>query len=235
MKKAFVPICLYNNGFFLKGENLRFFLYIFSDYDEIMFVIVDRLYGNNLLIKNKVHNLEEAITSYNKRGGDIYSFTNKIVNEYMATYKLPPRIQIVRWDNIASDELYISLKKDIELKFADNLFLSHYSNMFIVNNLKKMTSLITDDKFRLEYDYLFSEIAMSIYMTEFLGYTNEVWEKPQDLTLPDPINVLYSNEKETLYSILKKESSFRVQSYLSEIINNYIKCFESDNSIDLKM
>ena len=70
--KAFIPICLYSNGFFLVKENVRKLLREYCTYEEILFVIVDKLYGNNLLIKDKVSTKEEAQKAYEKRGTDIF-------------------------------------------------------------------------------------------------------------------------------------------------------------------
>ena len=97
--------------------------------------------------------------------------------------------------------------------------------MFIVHNLTKMTNRITPSKIELERDYLFGEIAMSIYLTEILGYNNEFWEKPQSEYLPDPLDILYNEERESLSCIIDNKESIRVQQYLSPIFNKYIERF----------
>ena len=66
---------------------------------------------------------------------------------------------------------------------------------------------------------------MSIYLTEILGYENELWEKPLSEYLPDPLDILYNEEKESLTYILNNKHSIRVQQYLSPIINKYIERF----------
>lgn len=223
MKKAFVPVCLYSNGFFLIKENIRFFLHIFSDYDELLFVVVDRLYGNNLLIKEKVISKEEAIKAYRKRGADIYSLLNNSIQERGSVESSKVNITIKLWDDIAENEIeYKKLKSKTITEFESNPVLNYYSNAFIFHNLKLMTPNITKYKKQLEHDYLFSEIAMSIYLTEFCGYTDEVWERAPKSSLPDPIDILYKNEKDSLDLILGHSYSNRKQLYLNDIIDSYL-------------
>ncbi len=224
MKKAFVPVCLYSNGFFLIKENIRFFLHIFSDYDEILFVIVDRLYGNNLLIKEKVTNEEDAFMAFTKRGADIYSLLNNSIQEQGKIELSKTKITIKKWDEIAEKESdYKILKSRIIDVFDSNPVLDHYSTAFILNNLKILTNNnITEYKKQLEHDYLFSEIAMSIYLTEYCGYTDEIWERAPKTNLPDPIDILYNSEKVSLYLILGHRNSTRKQLYLNDIIDSYL-------------
>ncbi|MDO5527413.1 MAG: hypothetical protein Q4F85_15170 [Prevotella sp.] len=225
MKKAFIPICLYTNGFFLVKENLRFFLHIFSDYSELLFVIVDKLYGNNLLIKDKATDPEDAKRNYEKRGLHIFSHVRNTIQDYIKSHNSYTKYHIVRWNDIANRQEYTEIKQRAIEIFNTNLNLRYYSNMFIIHNLKRMTDKITQRKIELEHEYLFEEIAMSIYLTEFLEYDHEIWEKPQSEYLPDPIDILYNEERESLYLLLEKEYSIRSQYYLAPIINKYLDRF----------
>jgi len=47
-----------------------------------------------------------------------------------------------------------------------------------------------------EREYLLSEICMSTYCTEVLGFSHEVWERPPALGAPDPLKTLYENRPE---------------------------------------
>jgi hypothetical protein len=225
MKKAFVPICLYSNGFFLVKDNLRFFLHVFSDYSELLFVIVDKLYGNNLLIKDKVLDVEQAEKAYKERGEHIFSHVKNTIRDYAESHHIQTKYQICRWNDIADRKDYVKLLNKVLSVFDSNLNLKYYSDMFIVHNLTKMTNIITPSKIELERDYLFGEIAMSIYLTEILGYNNEFWEKPQSEYLPDPLDILYNEERESLSCIIDNKESIRVQQYLSPIFNEYIERF----------
>jgi len=229
MKRAFVPICLYSNGFFLIKENLRFFLHVFSDFSEILFVVVDKLWGNNLLIKDKVKSEEEAENAYQERGKDIFCHVKNTIQDYLSSHHTQTSYQVVRWNELANRQDYVELREKIEQVFNSNLHLKHYSDMFVIHNLKKITHSITDEKIILEHDYLFAEITMSIYLTECLGYEFELWEKPQCEDLPDPLDILYKKEKESLSTILCNKYSIRQQHYLSPIINEYLDRFKVEN------
>ena len=231
MKRAFVPICLYTNGFFLIKENLMFFLHLFSDFSEIIFVVVDKLWGTDLLIKNKVGSEDEAISAYQKRGEDVYHHIKNTIQDYLSCHNANTNYLVFRWNEVAQRQEYIELLQRIEFVFDNNIFLKRYSDMFIINNLRKMTPNITERKIELEHDYLFAEITMSLYLTEFMEYGYEIWEKPQSEDLPDPLFVLYSKEKESLSTILGNKLSIREQLYLSPILNEYINQLadETDN------
>lgn len=214
--KAFVPVCLYSNGFFLVKENVRKFLRYYSNYDEILFVVVDRLYANNLLIKGKVDSEDVAKRAYKKRGDDIYFLVQRCVREHVSIKKPSTIYTIKHWDEIAETKEYLSLKERIVCEFEKNNALKEYCSIFINQNLSKMTNHITLDKIQLEHDYLFSEITMSIFLTEFCGYSDEIWEKPQSESMVDPIDILYHDEQDSLRNILSVNKSKRNQLYITQ-------------------
>lgn len=222
MRRAFVPVCLYSNGFFLIKENIKFFLHVFSDYDEILFVVVDKLYGHNLLIKEKVACIEDATQAYQKRGKDIYSLLSNTIKEYNATNLTNSKIIIKLWKDFDEVDDYKLLKQKIIHVFDSNPNLHKYCEAFILHSLELMTNHITSYKKHLEHDYLFSEIAMSIYLTEFCGFSDEVWERPQSPTIPDPLDLLYRSEKNSLHLILSRVDSSRRQLYLKDVIDTYL-------------
>ena len=94
--------------------------------------------------------------------------------------------------------------------------------------------IFTDEKIKFEHDYLFAEITMSIYLTEYMGFGYEIWEKPQSEDLPDPLDILYRKEKESLATILCGKPSIRKQQYLSPILNEYLDRFKDVTEEDIK-
>lgn len=216
--KAFVPVCLYSNGFFLIKEQVYKFLHYYSSYEEILFVIVDKLYGINLLIKDKLNNSDDVQKAYEKRGRDIYYLVENCIRNHTIKKKSKTNYIIKYWNELAYTQEYISLKNSIISEFNSNINLKRISNRFIENNLVRMTDSVNAEKKRLEHDYLFSEIAMSIYLTEFCGYYDEIWEKKTNNPQEDPIGFLYRNEPESLIKIIGKKIGKRHQLYLSSFI-----------------
>jgi len=212
--KAFVPICLYSNGFFLIKEHVNKFLRYYTNYEEILFVIVDRLYGHNLLIRNRVSTNESARKAFEKRGQDIFFLISNCVQKYVLVNKPATKYEIKRWDEIAETCEYLSLKKKIISEFDKNTNLKNHSERFIKENLTRMVNEIDLGKIVLEHDYLFSEITMSVYLTEFCGFTDEIWERPQRDSLQDPIDVLYREETEILKRIIGKKDYQRNLLYI---------------------
>lgn len=216
--KAFVPICLYSDGFFLEKENLKFFLHTFRDYNEILFLIVDTLYGINLLIKEKVKDEKEGNTSADKRGGDILNYTNNTIKDYYFHHTDQEQIiTVLRWDDFAKKEDFKLLYKNISSCIKGNHKLNSYCEDFIHYNLERLTKNINQEKLLLEEKYLFSEITMSILLTEFKGFNTEVWEKPPNPDMVDPINILYTKSKQVLKKIIKKDKLEREQIYLKDL------------------
>ena len=218
MKKAFVPICLYCNGFFLIKEQVLKFLRYYSYYDEILFVIVDKLYGINLLIKEKVCSIEAAHKAYEKRGQDIFFLIQNCIRNFISIDKPSTNFIIKKWNELAETSDYVDLKNTIISEFKNNVVLNKHCEKFIEENLARVTNRIDVEKKCLEHEYLFSEVAMSIYLTEFCGYTDEIWEKKQADSMEDPINLLYRNENESLNRIIGKKVGKRCQLYLSSMI-----------------
>jgi len=213
--KAFVPVCLYSNGYFLVKENVRRFLSEQSSYDEMLFVVVDALYGINLLIKDMVKTREEAVAACEKRGYDIFHLLQKCIRTHVMSSKSNTSYLIKRWNEIAESEEYIDFREHVIVECRKSAIMSDYCKRFINSNLWRMTKHLTHAKELQEADYLFSELAMSLYLTEFRGYTNEIWERPQDISLPDPITVLYEKDLPTLKTLIGKAESERRQLYIN--------------------
>jgi len=49
-----------------------------------------------------------------------------------------------------------------------------------------------------ELEYLLSEVCMSVYCTEVLGYWEEIWERPPPGDVPDPLKLLYTDHPEII-------------------------------------
>ena len=148
MKKAFVPICLYSNGFFLVKDNLRFFLHVFSDYSELLFVIVDKLYGNNLLIKDKVLDVEQAEKAYKERGEHIFLHVKNTIQDYAESHHVQTKYQIYRWNDIADRKDYDFMKHTLKTYPTSAQIL--LSPMFDKNNKnvigKELADWVLKDK-----------------------------------------------------------------------------------------
>ena len=186
------------------------------------------MWGDNLLIKDKVETESKAETAYQERGIDIYYHVKKTIHDFETCHNVKTNYLVFRWNELSKRQDYIELRQKIEQEFNRNLHLKYYCDLFIIHNLRKMTPIITDKKIELEHNYLFAEITMSIYLTEYLGYSCEIWEKPQSEDLPDPLDILYKKEMRSLSTILCNKPSIRQQHYLSQILNEYLDRFKDE-------
>jgi hypothetical protein len=65
-----------------------------------------------------------------------------------------------------------------------------------------------------EREYLLSEICMSAYCTEMLGYWMEVWERPPAPDVPDPLKLLYADRRDLIEHVTGR-SARRVLDFLN--------------------
>lgn len=234
MKKAFVPICLYSDGFFLKKENLKYFLYSYSDYSEILFLIVDKLYAYNLLIKEKALNHDIAERMAIKRGKDVHSCVKNTMINFAATNpNISPKMTVAYWDDFSKLPEYLNIYNKIRKSFQIDQRLKTYCDNFVNYNLHFLTQIIDQDKINLERKYLFGEIAMSLFISEILGYNNEVWEKHPNPEMVDPINLLYTQETETLKKILNLNRVSRNQLFVSDMFGSN-KLFDFKSEVEMR-
>lgn len=218
--KVFVPICLYRDGFFLDKENLRYFLHSFTDFSEIVFLIVDSLYANDLIIKDKAKDDIEAKFIANKRGQELLVYVENVTTSFVKrSNKISKRYKIVRWDDFASLGQYKNLYNKFSTEIKNDIEFMSYCDEFVMYNLKKLTTSISQHKIELEREYLFGEIVMSIYISELLGFGTTIWEKTPHPEMIDPINILYSKKSDLLFRILQTKNYLRKQIYLNEIFD----------------
>jgi len=76
-------------------------------------------------------------------------------------------------------------------------FLARAIEEFIDRRVKRFGAGSDPDwEHEHERDYLLSEVCMSVYCREVLGFCNEVWERPPAPEIPDPLKLLYAHRPE---------------------------------------
>ena len=88
-------------------------------------------------------------------------------------------------------------------------FLARAIEEFIDRRVKRFGAGSDPDwEHEHERDYLLSEVCMSVYCREVLGFCNEVWERPPAPEIPDPLKLLYAHRPRTGPSGLRAGRSF---------------------------
>jgi hypothetical protein len=98
-----------------------------------------------------------------------------------------------RWNGIAGDSQFATLYAGIEHCFTNSPELKKIADEFAAFQGHRTGWNMNDETRLLEQKYLFSEVAMSIFMTECRGFCCEVWERDPAGPGPDPLGYLYSN------------------------------------------
>jgi hypothetical protein len=103
------------------------------------------------------------------------------------------RGRIVYWDEIAGTERFTDFAKRMRDKFLAEKSLSTSLDEFVSRRVKRFGLGFPERERNHEQEYLLSEVCMSVYCTEVLGYRVEIWERPPAPDVPDPLKLLYDS------------------------------------------
>jgi len=197
----FIPICLYSNTFYRKKENIK---YLFSKYiqtsESALVVICDSLHAYNLIIRGSCSTIDEAFERAKRQGENLLSMIRNVQKKFTEVDNL----WIAMWNEITTQNKYLEIlqnlksivEQDKELEAVVNKFITLYVRKFRWN---------PSEATKWEERYLLEEVTMSIYVTEILGYSRELWEKAPEPDFPDPIGYLYQNRSELIQRLVGKK------------------------------
>jgi len=198
-RAIFIPICLYATSFYYQKRNIEILYsnYI-SKYSRCLIVIADDLRAYNLIIKNEEENITDALVKARQKGNEIKNLVIHSLNQKEGT-----EIVIKKWRDFMDKPEFIAIKDIVNNEINSNNVFNNVVHEFILFNLRKFEVQEVLESRYFEHQYILEEIAMSIYATEILGYSTELWEKAP-IDSPDPIKFLYENSTEIVKRITNK-------------------------------
>lgn len=165
--KAFYPISLGNHYYtnnVLTGIKDR----VSINFQENMLVICDHL----------------RYLSYKMRGIDTDIIEKKIVNEVSQFQKTlkncgydSSRITIENMSSLICSEIYLKIERGIFKLIKDEEQVFDYLNELSMFTLDKFEGSEIRNNIDVQIQYFVSETAMSIYVTECLGFENEYYKQ----------------------------------------------------------
>lgn len=169
-----------------------------SQFDRTLIVIADDLRAYNLIIKNEETSIDEALVKARQKGDEILNLVSKTIG-----IADNPNIVIKKWKDIMEIEDFLKIKNVVNTTINSHEEVKAVVHDFILFNLRKFDVEADLESRYYENQYIVEEIAMSIYATEILDYSTELWEK-SPVDSPDPIKFLYDNSTDIVKHITNK-------------------------------
>jgi hypothetical protein len=192
--RYYVPVCLYPHTKYRTKAGATFLFERFlADSEQYLIVIADRLYALDRLVTGRYWNYDSVFIKARREAGEVMSLFERIAKRAGAARNG----KIVYWDDIAAGEAF--------KRFAGGVRTELSANAALLSSLEAFVKLRVDrfgmgsdhaKEAEFEREYLLSEVAMSMYCTEVLGFSTEVWEKPVSQGVPDPLGLIYSEHRD---------------------------------------
>jgi hypothetical protein len=124
--------------------------------------------------------------------------------------------EIVYWDQVADSDNYKRFSARMRSVFLSEKTLASELRKFVKLRVDRFgLGAEPDREADFEREYLLSEVCMSVFCTEVLGYCHEIWERPPAPQIPDPVKLLY-NRFADVVMLATSRPTRRVLSFLYE-------------------
>jgi hypothetical protein len=201
--RYFIPICLYPHTTYRTRVGLEA---LFSKYaldrHQHLIVIADRLLALDRLVSGR-YALQSSVFRKARREAEQI---RKLVRNVAFGAKAASVGRIAFWDEVADCPHFENFSNRLgSLALADELLAGKIAGFVNARVARFGVGAVPDREQHWEQQYLLSELCMSVFCTEMLGYSLEVWERPPAPEAPDPLKVLYTER-----SALVAEATGRV-------------------------
>jgi hypothetical protein len=188
--RYFVPVCLYPHTNYRTNSGATA---LFEKYElrshEYLIVVADRLLVLDRLVTGRYWTVNSAIQKVRQEAKQIMSLIKR------ASYKAQAQAngKIVFWDAIAETGQFLAFAQCLRGSVLADQMLSGTIEEFVERRVRRFGLGNSPDRERqYEREYLLSEVCMSVFCTEVLGFWIEVWERPP-AEMPDPLRLLYDS------------------------------------------
>ena len=211
-RRYFIPVCLYPHTRYRTRSGLcELFRKYQLNRNSYLIVIADRLLGLDRLVTGRFWTEAGAFLRARREATQVYHLIRKTAiragNEETG--------QICYWDDISNMKDFQIVYSDIESFSENHPKFGRTVSDFVSERICRFGLSKSSREYAWEFDYIVSEIAMSVYCTEILSYTTEVWEKRVEDSGLDPIETLYEDFSDDLRGILNVDKLRRSASFLS--------------------
>ena len=192
--RYFIPICLYPHTKYrtCAGVAALFQKYELSSH-EYLIVVADRLLVLDRLVSGRYWSLASTIAKARREAEQIV----KLIKRISHRMKAQSGGKIAYWDEVAETAEYHAFGDALRQQILDDDLLARTIDEFIIRRVTRFGLGSAPEQERdHEREYLLSEVCMSVFCTEVLGFSNEVWERPPAPGVADPLKALYQKRPE---------------------------------------
>ena len=209
--RYYIPVCLYPHTKYRTAAGLTalFRKFSLSEHDYLI-VVADRLLALDRLVTGRYWTINSAHNKASREASQIVSLIRRMAVKAGAM----GRGEISRWDDIATTSEYLEFTKRLQHGVLNDQMLSNAIEAFVERRVTRYGLGAFPEKERdYEREYLLSEVSMSVFCTERLGFSTEVWERPPLADAPDPLKLLYRERREIVSEVTGRPAT-RVLTFL---------------------
>ena len=205
------PVCLYPHTKY-RTENgvIQLFREFDFGHNDYLIVIADRLSALDSLVTGRYASKQAVFSKARKDAKQVFQLIKRVAREMRAQ----GQGKLVYWDDIGQTDAFTKFSTRIREGFLGEGLLADALEKFVVKRVVRFGLGGSPAREREhEREYLLSEVSMSVYCTEVLGYSHEIWERRPANDLPDPIKLLYDERPEVVVAAVGHPTR-RSQHYL---------------------
>ena len=192
--RYFVPVCLYPHTKYRTHGGVTA---LFEKYElrshEYLIVVADRLLVLDRLVTGRYWTIDSAVIKARQEATQILNLIKR------TSHKAGAHAQgrIVYWDAVAETAGFSEFAGRLRTEVMADPLLASAIEKFVERRVERFGLGSAPEREReYEREYLLSEVCMSVFCTEVLGYWSEVWERPPAPEIPDPLKLLYDERPE---------------------------------------
>jgi tRNA-dependent cyclodipeptide synthase len=209
--RYFIPVCLYPHTKYRTNAGVKelFEKYALRDHDHLV-VVADRLLVLDRLITGRYWTVSSAANKAKQEAKQIL----RLIKRMSSRAGAQARGTILCWDEIAATPRYSDFAQHLQQAVLADQMLAEAIQAFVERRVERYGLGASPERERdYEREYLLSEVSMSVYCTEVLGFSNEVWERPPQADVPDPLKLLYDARHEVITHMTGRPTT-RILSFL---------------------
>jgi hypothetical protein len=189
--RYFIPVCLYPHTRYRTraGVSDLFGKYQLGSHEHLI-VVADRLLVLDRLVTGRYWTVNSAVLKAKQEAEQIL----KLIRRTSCRAGAQQAGRVVCWDEIAESAAYSEFAPRLRNAVLADGLLARAIEEFVEGRVERYGLGSAPERERdYEREYLLSEVCMSVFCTEVLGFSTEVWERPPAPDVPDPLKLLYDN------------------------------------------
>lgn len=180
--RYFIPVCLYPHTKYRTHAGMAdlFHKYALRSH-EYLIVIADQLLVLDRLVTGRYWSIASATRKARQEAEQVFRLTKRVAHRAGAQSSG----RIVYWNEIVETAQFSGFANRLRQAVLNDNVLSCKIDEFVIRRVTRFGLGAAPERERdYEREYIISELCMSIFCTEVLGFSNEVWERPPAADIP---------------------------------------------------